>query len=204
MAAVVATIDHLAQDIDQAHHVVQSLDGDVVQIASVLEVIRSIAEQTNLLALNAAIEAARAGEQGRGFAVVADEVRQLASRSQQSTAQIKQMIERLQLGSTNAMAAMSQSRQLSDSAVEQTRGSAELLQKIADQLGNISDHNRQIALAASEQATVGEDITRRIVRIASLSAETREHAQQNHGVNQQLAQLASQLAALLHKFELKR
>lgn len=204
MAAVVATIDHLAQDIDQAHQVVQSLDGDVIQIASVLEVIRSIAEQTNLLALNAAIEAARAGEQGRGFAVVADEVRQLAFRSQQSTAQIKQMIERLQLGSKNAMSAMSQSRQLSDSAVEQTRGSAVMLQKIADQLSTISDHNRQIALAASEQSTVGEDITRRIVRIASLSADTREHAQQNHGVNQQLNQLALQLAALLHKFELKR
>jgi methyl-accepting chemotaxis protein len=204
MAAVVATIDHLAQDIDQAHQVVQSLDGDVVQIASVLEVIRSIAEQTNLLALNAAIEAARAGEQGRGFAVVADEVRQLAFRSQQSTAQIQQMIERLQHGSKNAMSAMSQSRQLSDSAVEQTRGSEVMLQKIAAQLSTISDHNRQIALAASEQSTVGEDISRRIVRIASLSADTREHAQQNHGVNQQLTQLASQLAALLHKFQLTR
>ncbi len=204
MAAVVATIDHLAQDIDQAQQVVQNLDGDVVQIASVLEVIRSIAEQTNLLALNAAIEAARAGEQGRGFAVVADEVRQLAFRSQQSTAQIQQMIERLQQGSKNAMTAMSQSRQLSDSAVEQTRGSAVLLQKIADQLSMISNHNRQIALAASEQSTVGEDISRRIVRIAGLSAETRQHAQQNHGVNQQLTQLAAQLAALLHKFELTR
>lgn len=204
MAGVVTTIDHLAQDIDQAQQVVQSLNGDVVHIASVLEVIRSIAEQTNLLALNAAIEAARAGEQGRGFAVVADEVRQLASRSQQSTAQIQQMIERLQQSSGKAMTAMDQSRQLSDSAVQQTRSSAVLLQNIADQLTAISDHNRQIALAAAEQSTVGEDISRRMVRMADLSTETRQHTQENHDVNRQLTLLAQQLTSLLEKFELQR
>ncbi len=203
MQQVVSSIQGLAGNLDKTNHVVQDLGSSVAQIATVLDVINNIAEQTNLLALNAAIEAARAGEQGRGFAVVADEVRNLAQRSQQSTLTIKQIIEKLQHDATAAMSEMQHSRSLSEHAVSQTLSTAELLQKIAAELGTISDRNRAIALAASEQCTVGEDISSRIEKIAMFASDTRQQAQTSRDVNQQLTRLSQQLEDLLQHFHLK-
>lgn len=203
MQQVVSSIQGLAGNLDKTNQVVQELGSSVAQIATVLDVINNIAEQTNLLALNAAIEAARAGEQGRGFAVVAEEVRNLAQRSQQSTLTIKQIIDQLQRGATAAMAEMQHSRSLSEHAVSQTLSTAELLQKIAAELGTISDRNRAIALAASEQCTVGEDISSRIEKIAMFASDTRQQAQTSRDVNQQLTSLSQQLEGLLQHFHLK-
>jgi len=203
MQQVVSSIQGLAGNLDKTNHVVQDLGSSVAQIATVLDVINNIAEQTNLLALNAAIEAARAGEQGRGFAVVADEVRNLAQRSQQSTLTIKQIIEKLQHDAIAAMSEMQHSRSLSEHAVSQTLSTAELLQKIAAELGTISDRNRAIALAASEQCTVGEDISSRIEKIAMFASDTRQQAQTSRDVNQQLTRLSQQLEDLLQHFHLK-
>lgn len=203
MQQVVSSIQGLAGNLDKTNQVVQDLGSSVDQIATVLDVINNIAEQTNLLALNAAIEAARAGEQGRGFAVVAEEVRNLAQRSQQSTLTIKQIIDQLQHGATAAMAEMQHSRSLSEQAVSQTLSTAELLQKIAAELGTISDRNRAIALAASEQCTVGEDISSRIEKIAMFASDTRQQAQTSRDVNQQLTSLSQQLEGLLQHFHLK-
>lgn len=203
MQQVVSSIQGLAGNLDKTNHVVQDLGSSVAQIATVLDVINNIAEQTNLLALNAAIEAARAGEQGRGFAVVADEVRNLAQRSQQSTLTIQQIIEKLQHDATAAMSEMQHSRTLSEHAVNQTLSTAQLLQKIAAELGTISDRNRAIALAASEQCTVGEDISSRIEKIAMFASDTRQQAQTSRDVNQQLTRLSQQLEGLLQHFHLK-
>lgn len=203
MQQVVSSIQGLAGNLDKTNHVVQDLGSSVAQIATVLDVINNIAEQTNLLALNAAIEAARAGEQGRGFAVVADEVRNLAQRSQQSTLTIQQIIEKLQHDATAAMSEMQHSRTLSEHAVNQTLSTAQLLQKIAAELGTISARNRAIALAASEQCTVGEDISSRIEKIAMFASDTRQQAQTSRDVNQQLTRLSQQLEGLLQHFHLK-
>ena len=203
MQQVVSSIQGLAGNLDKTNHVVQDLGSSVAKIATVLDVIKNIAEQTNLLALNAAIEAARAGEQGRGFAVVADEVRNLAQRSQQSTLTIQQIIEKLQHDATAAMSEMQHSRTLSEHAVNQTLSTAQLLQKIAAELGTISDRNRAIALAASEQCKVGEDISSRIEKIAMFASDTRQQAQTSRDVNQQLTRLSQQLEGLLQHFHLK-
>lgn len=203
MQQVVTSIQGLAGNLDSTNQVVQELGSSVAQIATVLDVINNIAEQTNLLALNAAIEAARAGEQGRGFAVVAEEVRNLAQRSQQSTFTIKQIIDKLQQGASAAMSEMQHSRGLSEQAVAQTLSTAQLLQKIAAELGTISDRNRAIALAASEQCTVGEDISKRIEKIAMFASDTRQQAHTSRDINQQLAGLSSQLEGLLQHFHLR-
>lgn len=203
MQQVVSSIQGLAGNLDKTNQVVQNLGSSVAQIATVLDVINNIAEQTNLLALNAAIEAARAGEQGRGFAVVAEEVRNLAQRSQQSTSTIKQIIEQLQQGAAAAMSEVQHSRSLSEEAVAQTISTAQLLQKIAAELGTISDRNRAIALAASEQCSVGEDISARIENIAMFTSETRSQAQSSRDINLQLSKLSTQLEDLLQHFRLR-
>lgn len=203
MQQVVSSIQGLAGNLDNTNRTVQELGGQVGQIATVLDVITNIAEQTNLLALNAAIEAARAGEQGRGFAVVAEEVRNLAMRSQQSTSTIQQIISQLQQGAKAAMADMQHCKGLSEQAVAQTLATAQLLQKIATELGTISDRNRAIALAASEQCTVGEDISARIEKIAMFASDTRQQADTSQHINQQLAGLSVQLESLLQHFHLR-
>ncbi len=167
----VDSIRTLASDIEQASGVINHLSSDVSNIASVLDVIKGIAEQTNLLALNAAIEAARAGEQGRGFAVVADEVRSLASRTQQSTGEIQSMIEKLQKGAEQAVQVMDSSRHSSESTIESAGLASQSLQEILSAISSMSDMNTHIASAAVQQNAVSEEVSENIVRIANNSSQ---------------------------------
>lgn len=197
----VTTINTLANEIESATTVIQQLETDSDNIGSVLDVIRGIAEQTNLLALNAAIEAARAGEQGRGFAVVADEVRTLASRTQESTQEIQTMIESLQQGSRNAVKAMESSQNQSQQSVEQATNARGSLDAITDAVATISTMNIQIASAAKEQSTVSEEINQNVVNISQVVEQTAEGAQQTLTASNELANLASELQRLVGQFK---
>lgn len=193
-------IGQLSETISQAVEVIRTLAQESTQIGSVLEVIRAIAEQTNLLALNAAIEAARAGEQGRGFAVVADEVRLLAQRTQQSTAEIHSMIERLQTNSEAAVKVINASSLASQQTVEQARQAGESLSQIAGALRNITGLNASIASATLQQSHVVDDINQNVTQAASLAHENALAADQSSAASQHLEQLASQLNRLLGQF----
>ncbi|OOZ41231.1 hypothetical protein BOW53_04430 [Solemya pervernicosa gill symbiont] len=165
----ITSIRELAAEVERSAEVIDQLAKDSDGIGGVLDVIQGIAEQTNLLALNAAIEAARAGEQGRGFAVVADEVRTLASRTQESTQEIQSMIERLQSGARSAVTAMEKGREKGQEGVEQAGRAGQALNEISDSVITISDMNSQIASAASEQSTVSEEINRSIHAIIEIN-----------------------------------
>ncbi|WP_122033110.1 methyl-accepting chemotaxis protein [Aliivibrio sp. EL58] len=167
----VISIQSLADEITQAGSVIHTLDSDVSNIASILDVIKGIAEQTNLLALNAAIEAARAGEQGRGFAVVADEVRALASKTQDSTGEIQKMIERLQAGAKEAVTAMESSTQSGQETIELANQASKSLQQITSAIVIINDMNTHIATAANEQNHVSGDVNANVQRIADNSTQ---------------------------------
>ncbi|WP_447802611.1 methyl-accepting chemotaxis protein [Pseudomonas serbica] len=195
-------IDQLSETIGQAVEVIQSLAQESTQIGSVLEVIRAIAEQTNLLALNAAIEAARAGEQGRGFAVVADEVRLLAQRTQQSTAQIQVMIERLQGNSEAAVKVINASSQAAQQTVEQARETGESLHQVISALRNLTELNASIASATLEQSHVVEDINQNVTHATSLALENALAADQSNEASQKLGQMADQLNRLLGQFRI--
>ena len=197
----VATINALANEIESATSVIKQLETDSDNIGSVLDVIRGIAEQTNLLALNAAIEAARAGEQGRGFAVVADEVRTLASRTQESTQEIQSMIESLQQGSRNAVKAMDSSQKQSHQSVEQATNARGSLDAITDAVTTISTMNIQIANAAKEQSSVSEEINQNVVNISQIVEQTAEGAQQTMTASNELANLANELQTLVGQFK---
>jgi len=193
-------IGQLSGTIEQAVTVIQTLAQESTQIGSVLEVIRSIAEQTNLLALNAAIEAARAGEQGRGFAVVADEVRLLAQRTQQSTAEIKGMIERLQGNSEAAVTVINESSRASQLTVEQASQAGESLTHIAQSLRNLAGLNASIASATLQQSHVVEDINQNVTQAAGLAHSNAVAAEHANDASQRLGQLAEQLNRLLGQF----
>jgi len=165
-----SSIRDQAADIERAAEAINSLESETQDVGSVLEVIRGIAEQTNLLALNAAIEAARAGEQGRGFAVVADEVRTLASRTRQSTDEIREMIERLQIGAGNAVSVMEAARTKSQVSVERAESAGNSLSEITRATSSISEMSTQIASAAEEQSVATEDISNGGSQRASLIA----------------------------------
>ncbi|MNP26348.1 Methyl-accepting chemotaxis protein PctA [compost metagenome] len=193
-------IDELSGTIAQAVEVIQQLADHSTRIGSVLEVIRSIAEQTNLLALNAAIEAARAGEQGRGFAVVADEVRLLAQRTQQSTAQIQTMIEHLQRQSEAAVKVISDSSHASRLTVEQASQVGESLAAIGNALQNLNTLNASIASATLQQAHVVEDINQNVTQAAGLSQSTAMAAEQSSNASAQLKVMSKALNQVLRQF----
>jgi methyl-accepting chemotaxis protein len=194
------TIKDLAQHIDRAYRVIKNLDEESNNIGSVLTVIRGIAEQTNLLALNAAIEAARAGEQGRGFAVVADEVRTLASRTQRSTEEIQTMIEKLQKGSHDAVDAMDTSKQSAESSVQQTEETKERLLAMKEAVSTIHSMNQQIAQAVSEQHQVVGEINNNITSIRDVSQETNERAEEASRDGEKLIAMSSDLRGFLTQF----
>lgn len=193
-------IDALAKDIEKSMEVIHKLESESENIGSVMDVIRGIAEQTNLLALNAAIEAARAGEQGRGFAVVADEVRVLASRTQQSTQEIQEMIERLQSGAAAAVKAMGENQSRAQSTVQNAAHTGSSLEAIAQSVININEMNTQIASAAEEQSAVAEEINKSISNISKIASNSANSSTQVAKSSESLAQLATDLQKVVSQF----
>lgn len=198
----VSSINSLAGGLSDAGTVINELESNSEMIGSILDVIKNIAEQTNLLALNAAIEAARAGEQGRGFAVVADEVRTLASRTQQSTQEIEEMIDKLQTGARSTVQVMAESQDKASTTREQANSAGEALQIITSAVSKISDMNLQIASAAEEQSSVSEEINRSIVSINELSHLNTDGANQTTIASGDLTQLASNLQGMVERFRI--
>ncbi|KOO14521.1 chemotaxis protein [Vibrio xuii] len=195
-----ASIDMLSARIDQAVEEVQGLESATANIETILKVINDIADQTNLLALNAAIEAARAGESGRGFAVVADEVRTLAQRTQESTTEIRSMIEQLQAGASSVSAAMNESKNTAVDAVDKAQAADGALQRIREAIQRISDMNMQIASAAEEQSLVAEEINSNTVKIKDLSTQVADSAEEANMAMQVQTENVREQDAILNKF----
>lgn len=201
VARTVTSIDKLTSTIESTSTEVQELADKAQNISRVLDVIRAIAEQTNLLALNAAIEAARAGEQGRGFAVVADEVRALAHRTQQSTTEIEEMIGTIQQGTEKSVEAMNISRTMANSTLEQANAAGEALKQITAAISQINERNMVIASAAEEQAQVSREVDRNLVNIRDLSTQSAAGAEQTSSSSRELSRLAVQMNELVNRFK---
>ena len=196
------SIRDLAQDVERAAEVIHKLENEAEKVGSVLDVIRGIAEQTNLLALNAAIEAARAGEQGRGFAVVADEVRTLASRTQQSTTEIQGMIEKLQSGARNAVSVMDAGREKAQVSVERAESAGSSLIEITKAVASISSMNTQIASAAEEQSAVTQEINRNITEISAISDRNSQISSEAAQASSVLSEYAQELDRIVQNFKI--
>ncbi len=194
------SINALSARIDQAVEEVQGLESATANIETILEVINDIADQTNLLALNAAIEAARAGESGRGFAVVADEVRTLASRTQQSTTEIRTMIEQLQSGAKSVSDAMTESKHTAVSAVDNSQAANIALERIGSAIMRITEMNTQIAAAAEQQSLVAEEINTNTVKIKDLSTQVAETTENSSIAMQAQTENVREQDAVLNKF----
>ena len=201
VSATMSDLRRLAADVEEAAGVINNLEQDTDKIGGVLSVIEGIAEQTNLLALNAAIEAARAGEQGRGFAVVADEVRALAARTQDSTRDIQQMIQKLQSGTGQAVAVMQRGAELAGQSVEKAGATETSLSETSASVMRINDMAAQIAAACEEQSQTTEDIARNISGIRDLSNQSAQSSQESRDASNALARLASALQEQVGRFK---
>jgi len=197
----IETINQLAQTVEKSSIVIDQLDTDANQVGAILDVIRGIAEQTNLLALNAAIEAARAGEQGRGFAVVADEVRTLASRTQESTVEIQTTIEKLQSAAREAVDAMSNGKALADNSVEQVSKAGESLGSITSSVQQINLMTEDIAHSTDAQSKAANEIVNHVDEISQSTQQTHEASNQLAGVSSELASLANRLEVIAKGFK---
>jgi methyl-accepting chemotaxis protein len=198
----VKAINTVSAEISSSTAMVEELAGQVRGIGQVLDVIRGIAEQTNLLALNAAIEAARAGEQGRGFAVVADEVRALAARTQASTGEIEAMIGTVQNSADQAVRAMGNSRTLASNTQSLAQATGQSLERIAQSIAEINDRNMVIATASEEQSHVAREVDRNLINIQDLSTQTAAGAHQTSASSQELSRLAVSFNSLVGKFRI--
>lgn len=194
-------ISTLASNIENAQTVIQALANEVEKIASASQDIGNIAEQTNLLALNAAIEAARAGEQGRGFAVVADEVRTLAGRTAESTSEIGNIVQRLLENASQAVDVMEQSKNQAENAVNQSKNTGVSLESILRSITTINQMNDLVSTSAKEQSNVAEEVSENIVRINSFSEQTVDNAQATAQATQKLSEQAEQLKAIVNEFK---
>jgi len=201
--STLSAIDQLANDVEKAAEVIQRLESESENIGSVLDVIRGIADQTNLLALNAAIEAARAGEQGRGFAVVADEVRSLASRTQSSTEEIQQMIQRLQTGVRDAVSAMETGRNQVQTSVEHAKRAGESLENITAAVDQIAAMTNQIAETSRQQGGVAEEINKSVINISHVADKTASGTQHLANASTDLASLSVELQGLISSFKVE-
>lgn len=198
----IGAIEHLKSNIDKALDVINKLDEQSQSVGTVLEVIQKIAEQTNLLALNAAIEAARAGEQGRGFAVVADEVRTLASKTRNSTEEINGIIEELQQDARDAVSVMNQAHSSAESGVEKVQETSDALTKISEEVRAINDMNHMVASSVKEQTEMASSVESSVHEIATTAERTSERAGKLNQVAHELNTLAGQLESMVQKFKL--
>ncbi|MGY2182553.1 methyl-accepting chemotaxis protein [Pseudomonas agarici] len=196
----VEAIQAMSQDVQSTSILIEGLATQGRDIGQVLDVIRAIAEQTNLLALNAAIEAARAGEAGRGFAVVADEVRALAHRTQQSTREIEQMVAGIQNGTGEAVQSMHQSNQRTQNTLEMARAAGAALEQITHSINLINERNLVIASASEEQAQVSREVDRNLVNIRDLATQSAAGANQTSVASHELSRLAVDLNAMVARF----
>ncbi|NBA96535.1 methyl-accepting chemotaxis protein [Pseudomonas sp. R5(2019)] len=202
LAQAIGQIERLADEVRRSTDAMSRLQQESVKIGSVMDVIKSVAEQTNLLALNAAIEAARAGEAGRGFAVVADEVRGLAQRTQKSTEEIEELVAGLQSGTQQVANVMLSSRSLTDSSVELTRQAGDSLENITRTVSNIQSMNQQIAAAAEQQSAVAEQISRSILNVRDVSEQTAAASEETAASSVELARLGNQLQMMVSHFRI--
>ena len=200
VAEAIAQIERLAAEVGRSTEAMSHLQQESNKIGSVMDVIKAVAEQTNLLALNAAIEAARAGEAGRGFAVVADEVRGLAQRTQKSTEEIEGLVAGLQQGTQQVANIMHSSRELTDSTVELTRKAGGSLESITRTVSNIQSMNQQIAAAAEQQSAVAEEISRSVINVRDISEQTAAASEETAASSVELARLGSQLQQMVSHF----
>ncbi len=201
MGQAIESMQSLLAEVQNTTEVIHQLEDDSHRIGKVLEVIHSVAEQTNLLALNAAIEAARAGEAGRGFAVVADEVRTLARRTSESTTEIQQIVGSVQQGAQQAVKAIAAGRTSSDASMQQVTLAGDSLQQIAAAVESIRDMNRQIATAAEEQTSVSEDISRNITEITDIAASNQQQVEHTAQASETLQQLSTDLNTLAARLQ---
>jgi methyl-accepting chemotaxis protein len=195
-------IEKMASEVTNAARVINQLEENSESIGSVLDVIRGIADQTNLLALNAAIEAARAGEQGRGFAVVADEVRTLAKRTQESTSEIRGIIENLQTGTRNAAQVMNSGLETAKQTEKIAESAGATLSNIVQSVSTIKDLNTQIATASEEHSTVTSEIDRSVIRITEVSESAADGSTKTVEQSDELSALGEQLNSLVRQFKL--